>query len=251
MFELHSAAVAHASAPLNVMMNIGMKESRERTAQIKDIDVDTFGRFCEFLYTGDYAGEPPGVREESSVQFGEVDFSGDNPETERKRDTVPTGQSGMTLWSNFWSQKYEYAVPRRPPPDRANISPDEDYTPVFLSHARLYVLGDTYLVRLLCDLALHKLHHCLTEYELARGRPGDIVNLIRYAYANTRGLGTEPLRTLVAQYAAKEVGDLSGTPEFDALMKEEGDHSKDILSLVVQKLKRQTSQLPMTEQWRV
>ena len=143
-------------------------------------------------------------------RFGDtrIDFSDDNLKTERKNDTVlPTEQSEMRLLTIFRCQKYEYAVPQPPVPDRANISPDENYTPVFLSHARLYVLVDTYLVRPLCDLALHKLQYCLTKYLLSRGRPGDIVNLIRYAYASTRGLGAGPLRTLVAQYAAKEVKD--------------------------------------------
>lgn len=42
-------------------MNIGMLESHEQCAWLKDVDEDTFARFCRFAYTGDYAEAAPDI----------------------------------------------------------------------------------------------------------------------------------------------------------------------------------------------
>ncbi|EQL34555.1 hypothetical protein BDFG_03522 [Blastomyces dermatitidis ATCC 26199] len=50
------------------------------------------------------------------------------------------------------------------PPE--NTGPWEDFTPVFLKQARLYVLADKYGIDLLCQLVLSKLHQTLRTFKL-------------------------------------------------------------------------------------
>jgi hypothetical protein len=48
-----------------------MRESMERVASIPDVDEETFNRFVEFLYTGDYnSPQPVPVYEVSSSKQG-------------------------------------------------------------------------------------------------------------------------------------------------------------------------------------
>lgn len=87
---------------------------------------------------------------------------------------------------------------------------DEDYTEVFLSHAKLFVLANYHCISKLEMLTLHKLRNALVEFTLHRSRLGDIVPLIRYSYENIAGLNELPtdLRELVAVYAACKVEEL-------------------------------------------
>lgn len=62
----------------------------------------------------------------------------------------------------------------------------EDYTEVFLCHARLYVFAEKYDIEPLRKLSKQKIHQTLIGFHLYTERVGDIVVLLRYVYANTR-----------------------------------------------------------------
>ena len=73
-------------------------------------------------------------------------------------------------------------------------------------HAKVYILGQTYLVESLQQHCLHKLYRDLTKIDL-RSSGWTILNLIRFVYENTSandelgaGAGAE-LRYLVSAYA--------------------------------------------------
>ncbi|KAI1269208.1 hypothetical protein F5Y18DRAFT_373921 [Xylariaceae sp. FL1019] len=51
---IHSALLAALSRPLDVLVNGGMKEATEATAEWPDVDEETFAQVCQFAYTGDY-----------------------------------------------------------------------------------------------------------------------------------------------------------------------------------------------------
>lgn len=55
---MHAAALAATSQQLDALINDGMEESEKRCAQIKDVRVDDFIRFCEYAYRGDYTVPP-------------------------------------------------------------------------------------------------------------------------------------------------------------------------------------------------
>ena len=53
-FTVHSALVAQQSPTLAALVNYGMKESLEGYASLPQHDVETFVRFIEYTYTGDF-----------------------------------------------------------------------------------------------------------------------------------------------------------------------------------------------------
>ncbi|KAM3558524.1 hypothetical protein ARSEF4850_004561 [Beauveria asiatica] len=53
-FTVHSALVAEQSKPLHALVTNGMKESLEATVKWPHVDVATFKKFSEYLYTGDF-----------------------------------------------------------------------------------------------------------------------------------------------------------------------------------------------------
>lgn len=74
----------------------------------------------------------------------------------------------------------------------------EDYTPIFLGHAQLYVLAEKWDIKPLKALVLSKLHAILYEYKPYKARYGDIIKLIRYTYKHTPcRKRMDPLRELV------------------------------------------------------
>lgn len=66
-----------------------------------------------------------------------------------------------------------------------NESSAEDYTPLYLGHARLYVLAEKWGVSSVKSLVLHKLNATLHGYTPYEVRYDNVVELIRYTYENT------------------------------------------------------------------
>lgn len=274
-----------------------MSESSNKTAWLKDIDKDTFARFCRFAYTGDYAEAAPDILlDEHTIGQEPVEETSPPPELEEEpgpgesfwppaeeyaeepapepepeppqegpsedswggwkssrirrkskknkkirakgsfqNGTIASHPSHPKLWASFVDKSYDYAVPQLFSPSRANAEVCEDYTPVFLCHASLYAFGDKYDIEPLRDLALYKLHDCLCKFTIYRQRVADVVELVRYAYKFTVSTH-DALRSLVIQYVAANVERLSETPEFDELLKNGGEHAKDLVCLMVQRL---------------
>lgn len=139
--------------------------------------------------------------------------------------------------------KYDYKVRHDTitlPPTRGNLEPLEDYTDVFLSHARLYVFADMYDIQILKMLALEELHSTLASYTLYDSRVSDIVALLRYVYANTSseeggigGGGSRELRKLLTDYMGVEMKILTKDQSFKDLMFEDGgDLMGDFMKMV-------------------
>jgi hypothetical protein len=101
---------------------------------------------------------------------------------------------------------------------------DEDYTDVFLSHAKLYVFAEKYDIQTLRTLALENLHNVLAIFTLYKERTGDIITTLRYVYAISRESidGIEDLRTLLKLHVGYEMDTLMEDEGFRDLMIEEG-----------------------------
>ena len=127
-----------------------------------------------------------------------------------------------SLRQAFISRPYEAfrsAVPI--PPARKNENKNEDYTDVFLGHARLYVFADKYLIYDLRTLALENLHETLKNFQLYFQRTSDIISLIHYVYENTKIPDegeTEPVRTMLVEYISFEMDNLMKDLAFRDLM---------------------------------
>lgn len=90
---------------------------------------------------------------------------------------------------------------------RENTEGCEDYTCVFLCHAKLYVLGDTYDMPHLRQLSLHRLHATLKVFTLYPSRLNDLAALASYIFENTRP--DDEIRDMITLYYACIVEDVT------------------------------------------
>ena len=58
-FIMHSELLARQSKPLEKLVKGGMKEAADGIAEWPEVDPETFFRFWQFTYTGDYTGAEP------------------------------------------------------------------------------------------------------------------------------------------------------------------------------------------------
>ena len=121
------------------------------------------------------------------------------------------------------------------PSPRPNKNPEEDYTDVFLSHAQLYVFAEKYDIQSLKMAALEELHATLVVYTLYNIRTGDIIELLRYVYANTckPQEGVDNMRSMITQYVGYEMDVLMEAAEFgEVMIKDGGDLLRDFMKAV-------------------
>lgn len=133
------------------------------------------------------------------------------------RTYTPDGDPKATLLLNFEI--------------KSNSAVYQDFSPVFLAHARLYTFADMRLVEPLKNLALHKLHKTLLGFKLYRSRVGDVIALVRYAYDNGKDRednGTiDELRRLVVDYIVCEISMFRKHKNFIQILEEGGEFVSD------------------------
>ena len=126
-------------------------------------------------------------------------------------------------------------------PPRPNKVHSEDYTEVFLSHARIYVFAEKYDIQPLKTLAIQRLHQTLKVFLLHPGRVPDITSLIRYVYSNTQDSenGSEPMRAMLLHYIGSEMEILVKSEEFKKFIEEGGPFVGDFLGIVARSIRSQ------------
>ncbi|KAL5085713.1 hypothetical protein Trisim1_010059 [Trichoderma cf. simile WF8] len=135
-------------------------------------------------------------------------------------------QKRQTMIEKF-NNSSEYAPPTALFTPRKNMESCEDYSGVFLSHARLYVLADKYDIKELRDLCAHKIWVTLKEFTLYQERMGDIIGLVRYSFQNT--LEKDKLRTLLKDFCACTVEDLCKGEGFQDLICETPEFACELI----------------------
>jgi hypothetical protein len=273
------------------MINGNFKGRESKTETLKDVDEDTFSRFCEFAYKGDYCPPVFEFEEDEVIEAGsDVHVNGDinsdaispPPEADPPMDepapyiyeeeppAAPPLAEDIDGWgfgsgkkkskkggkSAYFKQPSKRALFRQEFLEREysttqsidatieackpvrNKSHNENYLPVFLGHAKLYVFADKYDVQPLKLLALKKLYQTLVIFTPYAQRVGDIVGLVKFTYENTveRAASSdentgdeiviEELRDLVVGYVMYELEKVSGE-EFNHLIGEGGDFVVD------------------------
>lgn len=248
---IHTALVAEQSPALESLVNGSMQEATSGTVIWEDVEEDTFGRFAQFVYAGDYDTPPHNTMGDQS-QLPPLD----------KAEEQPDITSESTLSKNGWNPNAFESIPKKfskskkapefselsyPGPSRPfrfnmrkqpreNKSPKEDYRPIFLAHARLYVLGEKYAIQTLKAKVLQKLHLTLCHFTLYKPCVVGIIDLIRYTYANTPSLKCmDQLRELVIRFVTDRPSDLVGSKKFLALVEEGGPFSSDLVALMLER----------------
>jgi hypothetical protein len=276
---VHAAAIARQSGALKALMNNGMKESQAGRAVLEDVTGDTFIRFCQFAYIGNYetpaftplpkpeASESASTSRRTSLSSGSgivhevVGAVDEEPELEAPPAEEPSPEVdwGFTTISKktpakknksrqlrkaFDRRLYDISTIISEVSDRCSIRENEDsledYTPVLLGHARLYVFADKWLIDDLKLLSLYKLHKTLMNFTLYEARRTDIVELAQYVYADERTSDSEDdpngLRALVMHYIGCQVENLVRCREFKDLVQQGGPFAKDLVRTMLKRI---------------
>lgn len=239
------------------MISGHMAEAQQGFAVLKEVDEATFVRFARWAYAGYYTSaehevepnddhkKPTPDEKMNSTEVPPDEIGGQNlvpVEEEGLLDTYADtyamtnseiGASNSSLMQASRQDLKESFIERKcttrlktntMPPPRANTNLTENYTAVFLCHARLYVFAEQYDIQPLKILALEELQLTLASYTLYPERTGDIIALLRYIYANTGEpvAGVEDLRTLVTAYMSYEMDTLMKDKAFKEVMFEDG-----------------------------
>jgi hypothetical protein len=213
-FTIHAQPLARLSRVLNALINGDMVEAKTGMIDWRDIDEETFLRFCEFAYVQDYTpprfGECTGNREEPELEPPKLEQQQAEMDSWDKWGSLAKKKKKDKLY-NGWeasdddTRKDDSAKSRLrntlsdsdylPPSSKlsfhrqfetiSNTSPHQDFAPVFLGHARLYVLADKYDVRELKSLVLYKLYNTLKAFTLYKSRIADVIELVQFVYDNT------------------------------------------------------------------
>ncbi|EXJ73893.1 uncharacterized protein A1O5_03655 [Cladophialophora psammophila CBS 110553] len=271
-FYLHAKLATRLSSFMAALVEGGMAEAKRRYAVFEDIDEDTFVRVIQFAYTGDYAAAEPGIVspeldtpvEDSSNHLDyaapapavdeylevpsepAVSPGADEPEepSEYPYSWVPQSKrskknksrsKGEQVWDSFKSEAYMKET--KPWQPEVNEDSCQDYTPVFLCYAKLYVFSDKYGIEPLQELVLQKLRLTLSRFKLHPQRVDDVVELLKYTYANTVSCDAQidKLRNLVSDYLVCHIEKIVNHLEFTNLLGKEGDVAKDLLPKLVER----------------
>ncbi|KAM0426159.1 hypothetical protein ACHAPT_008503 [Fusarium lateritium] len=123
----------------------------------------------------------------------------------------------------FFTSPFGEMPPRSTLRVRGTISmnPNKSYRPVFLSHARLYILADMYGVESLRRIALCRLQRTLTNHVVHESRLSDLVALQQEIFDNTRE--RDHARTLIVDYFSCIIEDIRDSPEVIEALQRGGD----------------------------
>jgi hypothetical protein len=257
-FYVHTGLVAQHSSALGALVSGPMAEAKESCAILEDVDEGTFVRFVEYMYTNDYSVPDPVIVQTASNSTFENGQDGteetavpDEPlaspieeydwsfsKKDKKKNKGSKGNPWHRkdqLWSEFTEKAY--VRHREPWEPRQNKESSEDYTQVFLCHARIYVFSDRYCIEPLQELARQKLRLTLSTFILFSERVSDIVELVQYTYAHTmeHEEGIDKLRSLVMDYVICQMEAIVKDKNFITLLQEPGALAKD---LVLKSLRR-------------
>lgn len=228
------------------MINGPMMEAHQGKATLEDVDSDTFLRFVQWLYHGYYdVGGPLQLRQPNDVRsLNDSTYSNVSPmlvhsHMLRNDDSAVVERSIFVYDSkvkkNISQGQYTvHKAKKNSSQPRPNRHHEEDYSEVFLGHARLYVFADKYDIENLKVLAREELHATLAVFTMYQQRTSDAVALLRYIYANTAETksGVEDLRSLMTGYIGAEIETLIKDKDLEALMSEDASMLADIMEVV-------------------
>lgn len=242
-FLVHRDILTSQSQPFRNAVSGVWKESTERKIDLHDWDRDTVGCLVEFLYTGNYSYPDPDPA--SAV----VSDRTAPPPAAAVRARSLRDRSPDELSRSRPLTPLEQCLPRCLPENRetdaerlSGFAPEHhEYREPLLTHAAVYALACYKDVRPLRCLALRRLVMTLGAISPVRADarlPPGIVDVVRYVYAHTDALRSseEPLRRVMAQFAALNFPALQTRPDFAELLAEGGDFVNDLMAKVSRRL---------------
>jgi hypothetical protein len=219
--------VSRHSPVLHALMHSQMKDSQENRTRLSNVDWDTFTRFAEFIYGGDYNApkvcvvlgdaevEKPRAEIDSpkagaGYPFGRPAQTEDPFDKAQEEDAEPEWLSGWTSKKKRLTRGGRIPIQKQLPPlatladfllpannslffpkigdtKSRNDALMCDFTEAFC-HVRLYAFAEHYQVKSLKNLALRKLHKALMDTIFHSLRVSELVQLLKLAYQSTPDL---------------------------------------------------------------
>ena len=246
------------SKAFKAMMEIGMKESQEGCAPLKETDKLTLGRFMEFIHTGDYNPANPvpaspvlePTMNDKTEDDGQIHNGGIEAEAAHEPepaadvfevDDSPAPEPVENYWST-WNgsskkKKKKYISSEKLPSVTAPVETTSqlptssksmanddwtlDYLPLLLSHAQLWVFADKYGMEALQSLSARRLEEALDNFKYSTKSPTKVADLVQYIYDHTADDDREKvniLRTIITKFAAQNIEALRSSASFKALL---------------------------------
>ncbi|KAJ2982644.1 hypothetical protein NQ176_g1248 [Zarea fungicola] len=248
-FTLHSTLVASQSRALDAIVNSTMKEAADGATNWEHVDEQTFIRFGQYVYTGNYEGEPPS-KPELDLNEGDTDEKNGEPADDdfwaipskkSKKKKIAFGDEPVQQFATKREQaRHSFEIQRSYDYgdsgacfDVKNTDCRVEYKNVFLSHARLHMLADYYGIEQLAQLTLHKLHRALCSFQLHEERVCDVVDLLRFCFEEEEPV---QLRELVVMYTVCQFEKLWKNADFKQLLMERVGLSVAVLGSMLARL---------------
>jgi len=250
---VHEATLADQSPGLKALMRTEMSEGLAREARWEDVDKETFMRFAQFAYIGDYS--IPTMIVKPSAPTADERLRPPSPEFFMPSDEWTANKAG---------KKHARAVPvtktipvfkdliyARPMPQfnfegtynlKVGDGIGENIGEILHIHASLYVLAEKWGVDRLKRLTLFKIHKTLSLFSLDALRLEVVVDFVRYVYSDERTPDLEStvdeLRELVRQYIVANAEFTSRNAPFLALIEEGGALARDLWKYVAPRMNK-------------
>ena len=120
---------------------------------------------------------------------------------------------------------------------RQNKEELEDYSQIFLAHARLYILADKYDIPKLGELAYQLLWATLKDFTLYPSRAKDVISLILYTFgAFSKSARDNKMCNMLALYAACIFEDLVKCDAFEELIDQSPIFTHQIMKMIAERL---------------
>ena len=231
---IHTDLLADRSPALRAMVSGGMKEAFTGEVTLEEVDEETFIRFAQYVYTGDYKPPMGAWRSDSSANpLDSPDnltsawpviepITGDQPRKLKVIAAHRNPSSGDPL-SSWFNNSYSLNV---------HHHPDQDLLRLFEGHAHLYILADMWDISGLKSLTLRKI--CSTLDGLG---PGNISgecfsDLIKFTYEHTMSHASmDQLRELLGRFLVYEAPRITQSDACLKLIEDGGPFARDLVTL--------------------
>lgn len=256
-FSLHSKLVTQCSRPLNARILGSIKEAKERSVRLVDVEEETFARFAEYIYGGGYNVPSPAILPDQADSSNE---SVPEPPAERVTADLEAPTEEPPMHDDlYWGQSHtsKKKTKHRKAPISESLSsfasfalptlasvpfpqlvaqqvPEDpwsslDYTEILLCHAQLYVFAKKYDVVGLKDLVLCRMHSVLKVMS-SFSQIRKIVPIVEHIYQNIPSMtnSNEPMRDLLTHFVAWKFKTLMGEEGFREYFVKGGDFVIDV-----------------------
>ncbi|KAJ5976845.1 hypothetical protein N7501_000187 [Penicillium viridicatum] len=239
---VHSAAFAGLSQSLYVLINGDMIEAKTSRVEWPEVDVDTFTRLCEFAYCRNYT--PPSFRLIDGMpprsNAKQHEYKTRPPKNGYREMPYKAGSVWTKQLNNAFTESLVVPSPQSDdfdptftPPQ--NTGPYEDFSPVFLKQAQLYVIADIYGIERLRQRVLFKLYQTLRTFKLYDTGVSSIIGFLQFVYLNTppnHNGKLDALRNLITRYIVSVLGQIGGNECFQQLLEEGGPFISDFWNII-------------------